>query len=1017
MMNSLARWPYVMLVGYAISFASHAQDYRYREYRVKDGLPSDIVKAVTQDTLGFFWIATDEGIAKFDGVRLIPYKSALTSQFAKGFLQTGSGRLLAFGDLDLIEIQNQVDTVVFRTIFTGRRNPTDTTLWYPKSLYEDKSGHLWMGEPQAVSRIVDGRLSRYYFDQSNRSPVFTRSFSFFESREGEFFTVSYQGNVFRYDKASDDFKIETGIVFPAGVNHVEYYRDAVWIGSRSGLYRCEIVDGNPGFPEMVAPIRSINYIRSDSDSVLWLCTDEKEIHRFEFTNNGYRWRRLKRDFYSVNSCYLSYEGDLWAATNRGVVLIQRNLFRVADLRSLDRFTEAIAYDSGRDVLYYCNKDELKGIDLKTNSANGFKSYIVDRLEDGYFLALQQGKRGLWASNAYSVRLYKDDELIQTWNFADEGRFIHDTFLDSRNNLWLCQSGNGNAVVITDSLSVLRYPVPISSQTNLNAIREGPRGMYGVAGNGPDSYLFLKEKNASSFKNISLPIPFRTEGDFFIHDFVVTGDTIWLASTEGLLKYDHSSVQRINLGDRYSGHQVRSIEVLGKNQILFSNSFGLFRYDTKTGNYWLYDENSGIPSNTITDRGIFVDVNGRTWIGTSSGIAVAESTIVLDKKTERPYCVEALKDGSPIRYMNNFVVPYGSVLTFKFSSITFPEDRVYMQWRHSGVERDWRIMNGNEITLSELSSGNHTLEVRAKKYGGADWSDAAVIHFGVDKAMWELGWVRALFVVFLALIAWASYLFTMKISNRRKQYLERLVEARTSELRQRNNELDRFVYSISHDLSAPLKSLLGLIFLAKRENKDQMQKQYLDMMEKSVLKEEQFIGEVTDFSRNTRQPVHIEVFDCDKLISEIVDDLQYSPDFSRVRLQIEIKVPGLIRADKMRFKIILNSLMSNAIKFQRRSTEISPVVRVRIDDNGSDYLLTIKDNGIGIPTEHIGRIFEMFYRASEQSQGSGLGLYIVKETVTKLGGVISVKSRVGWGTKFTVYLPKVHVSEVAPTVAA
>src|SRR5436190_13029822 len=117
-----------------VSTATQAQEYRFRLYRVEQGLPSDVIKAVAQDALGFIWIATDDGLVKYDGLKFTTYKAALRSQYAKAFLQTRDGRLLAIGDLDLIEIQNKIDTVIFKSLLRGGRTSSDTTLWYPKAI-------------------------------------------------------------------------------------------------------------------------------------------------------------------------------------------------------------------------------------------------------------------------------------------------------------------------------------------------------------------------------------------------------------------------------------------------------------------------------------------------------------------------------------------------------------------------------------------------------------------------------------------------------------------------------------------------------------------------------------------------------------------------------------------------------------------------------------------------------------------------------------------------------------------
>lgn len=173
-----------------------SQEYYVKQYRVEKGLPSDIVKACIQDSLGYFWIATDEGIVKYDGINFTSYRAAMHSNYTKGFLKTRDGRLLAYGDLDVMEIKNLGDTVLFKKVCSVSRITSDTALSYPKVLFEDSQQTFWASESQAVVRIKNKKLKRFAFDFANRSPQFLRSFSFFEDRMQNLFTISFQGNVF-----------------------------------------------------------------------------------------------------------------------------------------------------------------------------------------------------------------------------------------------------------------------------------------------------------------------------------------------------------------------------------------------------------------------------------------------------------------------------------------------------------------------------------------------------------------------------------------------------------------------------------------------------------------------------------------------------------------------------------------------------------------------------------------------------------------------------------------------------
>lgn len=237
-----------------------------------------------------------------------------------------------------------------------------------------------------------------------------------------------------------------------------------------------------------------------------------------------------------------------------------------------------------------------------------------------------------------------------------------------------------------------------------------------------------------------------------------------------------------------------------------------------------------------------------------------------------------------------------------------------------------------------------------------------------------------------------------------------LEAQNEELKKINSELDRFVYSASHDLKAPLASVLGLINIAKLEKDAEMIIKYMQMMEQSIIKLDNFIKDIIDYSRNARLEMIFEETDVESLIQNTYENLQYLEKSSVIDKQIFIEKHSPCYIDTKRLAIILNNLLSNAINYHNTQKE-NPFIKVSVIVNHQSIRISVIDNGIGIAQEHLNRIFEMFYRASYDSKGSGLGLYIVKETVHKLNGKIIVHSELGEGTKFEITLPN-HIPDTA-----
>lgn len=240
-------------------------------------------------------------------------------------------------------------------------------------------------------------------------------------------------------------------------------------------------------------------------------------------------------------------------------------------------------------------------------------------------------------------------------------------------------------------------------------------------------------------------------------------------------------------------------------------------------------------------------------------------------------------------------------------------------------------------------------------------------------------------------------------------LEKIVDDRTVKLQQTIHdldktvfELDRFVYSASHDLSAPLKSIRGLIEIIHMEKDPTNVYVYTDHIRNTVLKLETVIQSMVDYSRNVHVQIKPETFSLRDLVTEVIGELAFwSSELSYIN---EIENNLLIQSDRARLKVVLHNLISNGIKYADKNKE-SNWIRMECIPNGQYWKVLITDNGIGIREEYLDKIFNMYFRATDMSKGSGLGLFIVKETLTKIGGKIKVQSCFGEQTTFELLIPR------------
>jgi PAS domain S-box-containing protein len=229
----------------------------------------------------------------------------------------------------------------------------------------------------------------------------------------------------------------------------------------------------------------------------------------------------------------------------------------------------------------------------------------------------------------------------------------------------------------------------------------------------------------------------------------------------------------------------------------------------------------------------------------------------------------------------------------------------------------------------------------------------------------------------------------------------------NELVERNFELDQLVYKTSHDLRSPLRSMLGLTNLMKVENTS-LEANYFEKIEDRILKMDGFIKSMLDYSRASRLDLKKEKVDFKDLIAECVGNLEYLDGFQEFTIiQNYHKEIAIAYLDRLRLAIVFSNIISNAFKYRKTSAKKSVL---KIDVRIENHMLKIvfEDNGIGIAKKYLNKVFDMFYRATEMSEGSGLGMYIVKQALDKLNGTIRIESKLRVGTKIHIEIPEMSL---------
>jgi PAS domain S-box-containing protein len=239
-------------------------------------------------------------------------------------------------------------------------------------------------------------------------------------------------------------------------------------------------------------------------------------------------------------------------------------------------------------------------------------------------------------------------------------------------------------------------------------------------------------------------------------------------------------------------------------------------------------------------------------------------------------------------------------------------------------------------------------------------------------------------------------FVLKLHNITRE------KTKEKELVDTNKQLDQVIYKTTHDLKAPIMSALGLVNLAEKAPLDQRQ-EYLALIKRSLLKLSSFIEEMNNFFRNEKLALQREKIEVGKLVTEEIHDLRNLYHADKISIQVNVEEGAEFFSDVVRVKTVVTNILTNAIKYADPGKN-NPFIRIDVNVGAEFGEIIISDNGIGIESEHLEKIFDLFHRATSASHGTGIGLFIVKDTMERLNGTIEVQSEIEKGTTFKMRIP-------------
>ena len=1035
-------------ISISTSYASVVENYNFKNITIEDGLSQSTIKDIYQDSKGYIWIGTEDGLNRYNGYEFKQYK---------------------YDEYDKNSIVNN----------------------YILDITEDKNGYIWVSSTNGLSRIDTDKdeIKNYYSEKGSGNLLDSNLWRIICTSEGKLIAFGING-VNLYNEEKDTFN---KILYKENFFKCQYIYSVkedsnghIWIGTDKGLVELDKdLKLLKSYQDTIGEIIVYN-IYDDSKGNLWVCTLSNGLFRINLNDKSVKNYKNSTSAFSISSDNVrdvtnDSDGKLWIATDKGLCAFDyetekftsytkkeydRNnlindsilcllkdksgLMWVGTYNGISTFNpdtnflhfKSDPYDNSisGDIVYGIHKDDdnilwigtsEQGVNiidgekvkyLNTENSNLLNDTIVDitGYKDKVFIATGNGLSVLVKNGEnYTITNYTEKEGLPS-------NMITYLFVDSKGCLFI---GTNKGLAVLDSndklidITYMLDEMEVSDKF-IGAIYEDLRGNYYIGcflGGGlikinPNTKEYKIYKN---IKNDETSISNNCVG--FINEDL--NGNILVATSYGLnvLDVNKDTFKRYTEKDGLINNTVYGVLVDDSNHIWISTNGGISKLCTEENIFENFTVTEGLQSNEFNGRSCFKDNTGNMYFGGINGFNVFNPNNIDASEFKPKVILDGIEvNGVDKKDISNTKLNYNEnnvKISFFANDYTNTKTTQYY-YKLDGLSNDWDTTNNNSIVFANLNSGDYTLRIKAKTQHGV-MGEESIVKFTIKPPFWRSSLAICLYLLFIVLAV---------LMNRYKvKKLDRLVNERTNDLRvqmDKNEALfkkvltleqnkNNYFINLSHELRTPLNILTSVNQLIKNIcSKDlfiatEKLSYYMDMMDRNTFRLLNLINNIIDNTKieNNSYILTKEDTDIVYLVEETVMDMKDYIEGNGLEFIFDTDVEEkIINCDKTEIERCIVNLVGNAVKF----TDEGGLIEINISDLDGKVKISVKDNGIGISEENRRLIFDRFNQVvdknSEAKGGSGLGLTICKQLITLHGGEIYVESEVGVGSEFVIILP-------------
>ncbi|MBC3786784.1 hybrid sensor histidine kinase/response regulator transcription factor [Spirosoma utsteinense] len=1020
---------------------------QFEHLSVKDGLSHNSVNCMLQDRAGFMWLATNDGLNRYDGHTFIIFRPdparpnhSFRSNRVTGLCQGRADRVWAVTEGGgLHAVDRLTGQVTPHPILARNANRWNTQL----DVYEDSQGFLWLSTYNGLARYEPDRhhfvlypspqpdmpIKRVFEDTKQRLWVATaRGLHLFDRRTGRYTLLPAPVSSGPQPTFNSFVQVDPNVLCLGTAGHGLFQL-------RLDTQPCQLTPYNPG--GKINKFIFLHSLQLDTTRNLWIGTTEG-LQRIDTKHQQVTTYRPDPSLpgaissISAQNVYIDRAGTLWVGTDNGVDKkpVNTKPFVTYQLKPttstanlIENRVNAVLLDS-QNRLWLSNYHTLH----RTDARQGGSAQIepaqlgVSASQTNFvFSMLPNGPDGIWLGTEKGLMAYDARSNRYTSYEADlSGHFMSEGLAGS---LWIgSEGGIARFDKKTHRYTYYKYD-PADSKglpdMFVYALLASRTGHVWVAING-EGISRLDPRTGRFTHYRAGPKPGQLSSNEVLTFYEDAAGVLWAGTNQGgLIRRDPRTglFSAVTIQEGLPSNRVVGIAGDAAGYLWLSTNQGLCRYDPRTGRIRSYTVNDGLPSNDFLENAVYARP-GEILFGSLNGLVQVNPARIRDDR--RPFPVqltdfEVLNQRRPIPDSLITLAHNENFLSFEFAALTYvlPRQSRYA-YQLVGVDANW-VASGNRrfANYTDLPAGNYQFRVKASNSDGI-WNERGIsLQLIIRSPWWQTGWAYGFYALVIGGVLIGSVrLYTNRI--RQQQEIE-LNRQQTEQLKIVDELKTRFFSNITHEFRTPLSLIISPVEkLLLDPQFDTRTRQTLALVQRNARQLLRLINQLLDLSKLEANSMGVSTMRgiLTEFVGQLIDSFRPAAEQKGVTLHYntqDIQQEHLFDADK--WEKILTNLLSNALKFTGSGGEVTLTLALGAPSETEPtqtVSLVVADTGIGIPSEELPRIFDRFYQVDNSRtrayEGTGIGLSLVNELVALIGGTIAVKSESGSGTTFSLTLP-------------